>query len=117
MVPQTLRDEVMEELLGGVMSGHLEESKTLEQFKRRFDWPGHSFDVKNCCQTCSTCTSCKIAMPENCAPLQTIKAGSPMQVIAVNIMGPLPESNSYQEFLYICCRRLLHILDGSFCYS
>ena len=59
VVPQTLREEVMEELHGGVMNGHLGESKTLQQFKRRFYWSGHSLDVKNWCQTCSTYASRK----------------------------------------------------------
>ena len=34
VVPQVLREEVMGELHGGVMSGHLGESKTLQQLKR-----------------------------------------------------------------------------------
>ena len=36
MIPQTLREEVIEEIHGGVMSGHLGEGMTLQQFKRRF---------------------------------------------------------------------------------
>ena len=36
-----------------------------------------------------------------------------MQVTAVDIMEPLPESNN-QNF---SCKKLLHTLDGSFCYS
>ena len=101
MVPQVLREEVMGELHGGVMSGHLGESKTLQQLKRRFYWPGHSLDIKTWCQTCSTCASRKTATPKNCAPLQTIKAGSPMQVIAVDIMGPLPESNNKNSYILV----------------
>ena len=101
MVPQILREEVMGELHGGVMSGHLGESKTLQQLKRRFYWPGHSLDIKTWCQTCSTCASRKTATPKNCAPLQTIKAGSPMQVIAVDIMGPLPESNNKNSYILV----------------
>ena len=94
VVPQVLREEVMGELHGGVMSGHLGESKTLQKLKRRFYWPmsghlgesktlqklkrrfywpGHSLDIKTWCQTCSTCASRKTAIPKNCAPLQTIK--------------------------------------------
>ena len=46
VVPQVLREGVMGELHGGVMSGHLEESKTLQQLKRPFYWPGHSLDIK-----------------------------------------------------------------------
>ena len=100
VVPQVSREEVMGELHGGVMSGHLGESKTLQQLKRRFYWPGHSLDIKTWCQTCSTC-ACKTATPKNCAPLQTIKAGSPMQVIAVDIMGPLPESNNKNSYILV----------------
>ena len=97
VVPQSLQEEVIEELHTGVMGGHIGESKTLQQLKHRFYWPGHSLDVKRWCQTCSICASHKTATPKNCAPLQMIKAGSPIQVIAVDIMGPLPESskNSY----------------------
>ena len=101
VVPQSLREEVMEELHAGVMGGHLGESKTLQQLKRRFYWPGHSLDVKIWCQTCSICASRKTATPKNCAPLQTIKAGSPMQVIAVDIMGPLPESSNKNSYILV----------------
>ena len=40
VVPQSLREEVMEELHAGIMGGHVGESKTLQQVKRRFYWPG-----------------------------------------------------------------------------
>ena len=101
MVPQVLREEVMGELHGRIMSGHLGESKTLQQLKRRFYWPDHSLDIKTWCQTCSTCASRKTATPKNCASLQTIKAGSPMQVIAVDIMRPFPESNNKNSYIFV----------------
>ena len=83
------------------MGGHVGESKTLQQVKRRFYWPGHSLDVKTWCQTCSVCASRKTSAPKNCAPLQTIKAGSPMKVIAVDIMGPLPESSNKNSYILV----------------
>ena len=101
VVPQSLREEVMEELHAGVMGDHVGESKTLQQLKRRFYWPGHSLDVKRWCQTCSICASRKTTTSKNCAPLQTIKAGSPMQVIAVDIMGPLPESSNKNSYILV----------------
>ena len=95
VVPQSLREEVT------VMGGHVGESKTSQQLKRRFYWPGHSLDVKRWCQTCPICTSHKTASPKNCAPLQTIKAGSPMQVIVVDIMDPLPESSNKNSYILV----------------
>ena len=101
MVPQSLREEVMQELHAGVIGGHVRESKTLQQLKCRFYWPGRSLDVKDWCQTCSVCASRKINTPKNYAPLQTIKAGSPMQVITVNTMGPLPESSNNNSYILV----------------
>ena len=101
VLPQCLREEVMEEIHAGVMGGYVGESKTLQQLKRRFYWPGHSRDVKTWCQTCSSCASRKTQAPKNCAPLQTIKAGSPMQIIAVDIMGPLPESSNKNSCILV----------------
>ena len=98
IVPQPLRDEVLEEIHAVILAGHLGEEKTLQQLKKRFYWLGHSRDVNIWCQRCATCASRKTPAPKNCAPLHTVSAGSPMQIIAVDIMGPLPESwwkNSY----------------------
>ena len=91
----------MEELHAGIMGGHVGETKILQLLKRRFYWPGHSLDVKTWCQTCAVCASRKSSAPKNCAPLQTIKAGSPMQVIAVDIMGPLPESSNKNSYILV----------------
>ena len=101
IVPQPLREEILEEIHAGVMGGHLGEDKTLQQLKKRFYWPGHSQDVKTWCQTCATCASRKTPAPRNCAPLQTVTVGSPMQIIAVDIMGPLPESKQMNSYVLV----------------
>ena len=101
VVPQPVCEEVMQELHAGVMGGHVGESKTLQQFKHGFYWPGHSLDIKKWCQTCATCASRKTTAPKICAPLQTIQAGTPMQAIAVDIMGPLPESSNKNSHILI----------------
>ena len=101
IVPQSSREEILEEIHAGVKGGHLGEDKTLQQLKKRFYWPGHSQDVKMWCQTCSTCASRKTPAPKNCAPLQTVTTGSPMQVIAIDIMGPLPESTHKNSYIVV----------------
>lgn len=42
-----------------------------------------------------------MAPQRNGAPLQTIKAGYPMQVVAVDIMGPLPESKFGNNYILV----------------
>ena len=71
------------------MGGHLGEGKTLEKVKERFYWPGYHNDVKNWVNTCSDCAARKTPSPRNRAALQSIKVRSPMQLVAIDILGPL----------------------------
>ena len=101
VVPCPLRDEVLHELHAGALEGHLGEDKTLNKVKERFYWPGMQHDVRNWCRTCEACQTRKSAPKKNHAPLQTIKAGFPMQVVAVDIMGPLPESETGNKYVLV----------------
>lgn len=101
VVPHCLQEEILHDLHGGVMGGHLGAEKSLAKLKERFYWPGMQLDVTNWCRTCSACATRKTAPQRNCAPLQTIKAGYPMQVVAVDIMGPLPESKSGNNYVLV----------------
>ena len=73
----------------------------LHQLKERFYWPRMSEDVKNWCQTCATCATRKSPAPKARAPLQTIQTGYPMQVIAVDITGPFPESEAGNSYVLV----------------
>ena len=94
LLPKSLTEEVMQELHAGATEGHLGEEKTLLKIKERFYWPGMQQDVHNWCQTCATCATRKTAPKKNIGPLETIETGFPMQVVAVDILGPLPESTA-----------------------
>ena len=101
VVPHTLREEVLEELHAGALEGHLGEEKTLYKVKERFYWSGMQQDVRDWCQTCETCATRKRAPKKNRAPLGTIKTGYPMQVVAVDILGPLPESEAGNSYVLV----------------
>ena len=101
VVPEKLQKEVLNELHGGELSGHLGEEKTLSRLKERFYWPGHWNDVRDWCNTCPTCATRKFTGMKHRAPLQTIKSGYPMQVVAVDILGPLPESDGGNRYILV----------------
>lgn len=94
VVPSTLREDILREVHGGSCSGHMGEDKTVGRLKERYYWPGFHTDVKNWCRNCQPCARRKMPVPRRHAPLGTIRAGSPMQIIAMDILGPLPESSS-----------------------
>jgi len=98
IVPRKLRQEILEALHDGPTGGHLGHEKTFSRTRERFYWPGYWTDVYNWCQACASCATRKSTTPSRRAPMGTITAGYPTQIMAVDLLGPLPESqhgNSY----------------------
>ena len=60
-----MRQEILQDMHGGVLGGHLEEKMTLSQLKERFYWPGQSENVKKWCQNCPSCAMKKTPAPKN----------------------------------------------------
>ena len=101
MVPGPLRDEVLTDLHEGELGGHLGMEKTVARLKERFYWPGHYQDVQNWCGKCAVCASQKSPTHSAKAPLTNIKVGNPMQLVAVDILGPLPESEARNSYILV----------------
>ena len=92
VVPKDLQEEVVHSLHGGAASGHLGEEKTLSRLRERFYWPGFSQQVRDWCRSCNSCGNRKTPAPHGCAELQSVV---PLQIVAVDIMGPLPETPNH----------------------
>ena len=58
---------------------------------RGFYWPGHYQDTQSWCKNYAACSAKKIPTKKPRAPLQSIKTGSPLRMIATDILGPFPE--------------------------
>ena len=101
VIPNHLRAEILFEIHQGTCGGHLGQEKTLNKLKERFYWPGHYTDTYNWCQTCSTCATRKTPSPRQRAALGTISAGYPTQIMAVDIVGPLIESERGNSYIMV----------------
>ena len=101
VVPTSLKTAVLRELHEGTASGHLGEEKTMSRLRERFYWSGQWNDVRDWCRTCAGCVTRKTAAPKQKAPLQTIPTSFPMQVVAMDILGPLPESESGNSYILV----------------
>ena len=96
-----MREQILRELHEGVASGHLGQDKTLHRLKERFYWPGHFNDVRDWCQTCATCATRKSPSHSPRSPLGTITANYPTQIMAVDLVGPLPESDKGNCYIMV----------------
>ena len=83
--------------------------------KERFYWPGCAEDAGEWCKTCGTCA--KSQVPNSRASLQRIQAGYPMQIVAVDIMGPLPETSSGNRYVLVASDNFTCWVERSIWYS
>ena len=96
-----VREEIVQQLHEGAFGAHLGKNKTLQRLKERFYWSGHSDDVRKWCKTCATCAARKNPSKRGKAPLQNVVAGYPMQIVAVDIVGPISPSTTGNAYILV----------------
>jgi len=101
VVLRVLQEAVLTEVHKGMSGGHLGKDKTLHRLKERFYWPGHYNNVPEWCSTCASCVTRKSNSPASKTPLGTITVGNPTQIIAVDLMGPLSESENKNLYIMV----------------
>ena len=100
VLPRVLIPTVLQEVHNAPTGGHLGVTKTLEK-ARRFYWVGQRQDVEDWCCDCSMCVSRKSPLRTCHALMQVETARRPMQRIAMNILGPLPNPSRLNKYVLV----------------
>ena len=100
LLPPNIVPEVLQGLHSSPTGGHLGISKTLEKARARFYWPRQRY-VRDWCNRCEICSSRKSPIPNSCAPLQFQLAEQPMQRVAIDILGPLLETDHGNKYTLV----------------
>ena len=100
VIPPTHIPGIMVGLHDSQIGGHMGVRKTLEKIRRRFYWPGQKSDIVKWCSNCIACNSRK-SPPRNKAPLEVSHASRPLERIAMDIMGPLPETPRGNRYILV----------------
>jgi len=101
VVPGTLRKQVLNLLHNNRTAAHLGKNKTLESVKQRFYWPGVTGDVIRWCKECKICAERKVGPGVGRFPMQHVEAHEPMEIIAIDIVGPCPMTSQGNEYIMV----------------
>ena len=101
LLPSVLRKQVVDEIHGNPLGGHLGLRKTLAKVKARFYWCGITADVRSFIKTCTLCQKRKSPPRKRKAPLQQTRVGAPMERVAIDLMGPLPVTDSGNQWILV----------------
>ena len=101
VLPRSLHSEVMTLLHDNVSAGHLGETRTIDRVQKRYYWVGYRNDVINWCKQCTKCQQRKNPPRKAKAPMKQYIVGAPLERIAVDILGPLPETNDGNKYILV----------------
>ena len=101
ILPRKYREEVLRQIHDSPTSGHFAANKTLCRVRQRFYWVGCWRDVKMYCSRCNACASRKGPGRKQRAPLRLYNVGAPMERIAIDVLGPLPVTESGSKYLLV----------------
>ena len=100
-VPEKLQAEVLKHLHDGPEGGHFGRQKTLARVKAKYYWPHRRRTVVEWCQNCAVCASRKGPNRRQTGPMQLYQVGAPMERVAVDVVGPLPVTDSGNRYLLV----------------
>lgn len=101
VLPKELQKYVMNELHSSKTSGHLGVNKTLERVKSRFYWFNMRKDFQHMCKVCDVCAARKRPVEHYQGPMKKYVVGVPMERIAIDVMGPLPETEKGNRYILV----------------
>lgn len=104
VIPKERRSEILRLAHDVPTSGHCGVSKTLHRVSSKYYWPKLKSDVLAYIKRCHTCAQYKPEQQKSFGLMSSRPHGNaPWQVISMDVVGPLPRSNSYAYILVVTC--------------
>ena len=99
IIPDSMIQEVLEDLHGSAWSGHPSVEKMLLQVQRYATWPSLPRDVKDLVQNCKVCDQLREQVPKPQTPLQPIVATRVFEHVMCDLVSFSVPSNGYKYVL------------------
>jgi hypothetical protein len=100
-IPKSLINEVLKLVHDGPAAGHFGRLKTLKRVKELYYWPQRRKAVVEWCRNCSVCSKRKGPASRLHGPMQLYQVGAPMERVGIDILGPLPLTDSGNRYLLV----------------
>ena len=101
VVPRKMRGHVLDLSHNNPCSGHMGVTRCVECLQCQYYWPGMASEVQLWIAECELCTRRKPPVPTQRAPMQSIPVAKPMELWAMDIMGPLPVTARGNQFVLV----------------
>ena len=100
-IPHALQESYVEYFHAHPLFGHLGFHKCLALLRQRYYWPHLRSTVHNVLRACQKCLTRKEPARQPQGLLEPIKVERPFELIAWDVVGPLPESKSGNRYIIV----------------
>ncbi|CAK1604350.1 unnamed protein product [Parnassius mnemosyne] len=101
VVPKAKVPDVLQLYHSGCSGGHLGVKQILLKIRERFYWVHCRDDVENWRRKCTSCAAVKGAQTRSRGALKLYNVGEPWERIAIDVVGPFPESESGNKYFMV----------------
>jgi transposase InsO family protein len=107
-----LRETIMKHFHDSPLSGHLGFDRCLDRIQRHYWWLNMKGSVSNFVSSCRHCATRKVIRHKKGIPLMHQETpGSPMQSIAMDILGPLPVTKRNNRYVIVFTDRFSRFVE------
>jgi len=103
IMPKNMRVDFLSQVHDHKTVGHLGMEKTRRRVMQRAYWFNWRDGVDQFCRECKLCASRKPPARRLKAPMQQHNTGVTMERVSMDILGPLPKSDSENKFILLVC--------------
>ncbi len=93
VVPKTMVGQLLVKFHDNPMSSHPGFFRMYRKIQQSYFWPTMKTDIKRHVKHCSDCAKFKSTKPATKTPLKNIVTEKPMEIVAMDFVGPLPKSD------------------------
>jgi transposase InsO family protein len=105
VLPPAIRLPVIRTLHDLPLSAHLGYKKTYHKIRSQFYWKGMAADIKAFVRSCVPCQTRKPPPPSLSGHLHLFSASRPFEVVGIDILGPLPRTQSGNRYVVVMVDR------------
>eukprot|EP00795_Rhopilema_esculentum_P001556 gene1556-16005_t len=101
IVPKTMVAQLLVKFHDNPLSGHPGFFRTYRKIQMSYFWPTMKSDIKRHVRHCKDCARFKSTKPATKTPLKSIETERPVQIVAMDFVGPLPKSDQGNQYALV----------------
>ena len=101
VIPRAYQKPLLYQYHDSITAGHLGVAKVYNKIQKKYFWSKMKCDIELYVKTCISCQRKKHPPRSFCAPLQKYVVGVPFERVALDVMGPLNETDRGNLYILV----------------